>query len=794
MCYRIVGKELRLWSKGSKTPFPLQSLCLCGEILAVPARNEGESIMKHIDVILPILALSSFLFQTECYGSSNISEKTQQIQNLRAFARLYGYIKYFHPSDEASSIDWNKLAVFGAGKVKNAKDTAELKEALKEIFLPIAPTAQIYGSDEEPIALELPENVEDLKVVSWQHQGLGFGTSGQSIYKSIRLNREKSQFGTIVQAVDGAKYCGRGIRLKASVRTDVSGPGNQGQLWLRVDRANGKTGFFNNMRDRPIKSRDWGEYEITGTVDEDASRIVFGCFLLGYGKVWVDGFQLLIENDSDEWEPIELKNPGFEKGVEGGKPEPWIADSPGYSFKLSTDSPYEGEKCLLIQDEPSGKLFEKQAEAGEVFHKELDSGLFCQVPLALYSDENNTLGKNDEYPFESLSRELDKIDLDEMTSDDENVRLADVVIAWNVFQHFYPYFDVVDVDWDAELTNTLEEALKNEKEFLYTLKKLIAKLQDGHAKVLYSKNAQGNEAGLPILVDWIENQVVITATEDEDRFRRGDIILSIGGVDARKELQNREEYISGSPQWKRYNALRQWGYGVKGSIVRLSLRRGDETIDIDAERNFTESIEEFQRPKIEELEDDIYYVNLDQAKMSEINEKMDEIAKAKGAIFDLRGYPKGNHNVICHLLKEKDISKAWMRVPQIIYPDHENLAGFAEFGWVLEPAEPHIDGNVVFITDGRAISYAESFMGFIEHYKLAEIVGQPTAGTNGNANTFELPGGFRIRWTGMKVVKHDGSQHHLIGILPTLPVERTIKGVTEGRDEFLESAIEVVNR
>jgi len=112
---------------------------------------------------------------------------------------------------------------------------------------------------------------------------------------------------------------------------------------------------------------------------------------------------------------------------------------------------------------------------------------------------------------------------------------------------------------------------------------------------------------------------------------------------------------------------------------------------------------------------------------------------------------------------------------------------------MLAAKEPHIEGKVVFITDGRAISYAESFLSFIEHYKLAEIVGQPTAGTNGNVNPFVLPGGFQVTWTGMKVLKHNGSQHHLIGILPTVPAERTIQGIIEGRDEFLEKAVEIIN-
>jgi C-terminal processing protease CtpA/Prc len=99
---------------------------------------------------------------------------------------------------------------------------------------------------------------------------------------------------------------------------------------------------------------------------------------------------------------------------------------------------------------------------------------------------------------------------------------------------------------------------------------------------------------------------------------------------------------------------------------------------------------------------------------------------------------------------------------------------------------------VVFLTDGRAISYAESFMSFVEHYRLAEIVGQPTAGTNGNVNVLTLPGGYQVPWTGMRVVKHDGSPHHLVGIQPTIRVTRTIEGVRAGRDEFLERALAVI--
>jgi C-terminal processing protease CtpA/Prc len=134
-------------------------------------------------------------------------------------------------------------------------------------------------------------------------------------------------------------------------------------------------------------------------------------------------------------------------------------------------------------------------------------------------------------------------------------------------------------------------------------------------------------------------------------------------------------------------------------------------------------------------------------------------------------------------------------VPIISKPDHANVVAYDTGGrWDLQPIAPKLKGKIAFLTDGRAISYAESYMGIIEAYKLAEIVGEPTAGTNGNVNPFKLPGDYTVVWTGMKVLKHDGSQHHGIGIHPTVPASRTVRGIREKRDEQLERAIAIVSQ
>jgi len=114
--------------------------------------------------------------------------------------------------------------------------------------------------------------------------------------------------------------------------------------------------------------------------------------------------------------------------------------------------------------------------------------------------------------------------------------------------------------------------------------------------------------------------------------------------------------------------------------------------------------------------------------------------------------------------------------------------------WPDDHLRADIAGKVAFLTGPGAISYAESCMGIVEHYQLGEIVGATTAGTNGNVNPVPLPGNYTMVWTGMKVLKHDGSQHHRVGIQPTVPCSKTIQGIREGRDEQLEKAVEVVKK
>jgi len=730
---------------------------------------------------------------------------SREIQNLRAFAKLYGYVRFFHPSDEASAINWDRFAIHGAAVVRSAPDDSALRQALDELFRPLSPTLELVlpGAD-FPALPETTGDIPDAGLVAWQHNGVWLGYS--PAYKSVRLNRETTirvpssfSFGTVTQAVDAAAWRGRSIRLTARVRADVTGAGNQGQLWLRVDRSDNQRGFFDNMADRPITSAQWATCRIEGHVADDATQIFLGCLLSGAGKVWVDDVRLEQQTDSGEWSPIPLNNSGFEGAVKEERPAGWAAVSPGYRYQVTGEQAPEGERCLMIERADSvttlrGPLFDARPEPGECITADLGGGVRCRLPLTLPDRDGHTWPAGDTARLSRLQEHLNRLPLPELTADREDVRLGDVIIAWNVFQHFYPYFDRIDTDWDAQLTLALQRALADETtgDFRATLSRLVAALHDGHGNVLHALLQE--EAGFPIRVDWIQDQAVVTATTDPERFHVGDIIESVDGVPAGDIIAADEALLSGSPHWKRIQACAMFAFAPRDSVAKLELQRGGERLTVECPRTFRGYLPEPRPDKIAELEEGIWYVNLDQAAMPEINAVMEKLASARGVVFDLRGYPRGNHDIICHLIDEPVQSAKW-NIPQVIYPDRQRPAGTDTDGrWTLAPRAPRLTGKIVFLTDGRAISYAESVMGIIEHYRLGEIVGQTTAGTNGNVNPFTLPGGFRIVWTGMKVLKHDDSPHHLVGIRPTVPVSRTVAAVREGRDEFLETALDLIKR
>jgi C-terminal processing protease CtpA/Prc len=751
--------------------------------------------------ITPVSAVRTAAAVHVAPASTLAPEVALQVENLRAFARVYGYVRYFHPSDEASAVDWAGLAVLAAGVVRDASDQGALQDALTRLFAPVAPTLRIYreGTPAPDLSRLTPASGDELTTVAWQHLGLGGGLI-QSAYISKRTNRSielelpNVGFASATNGVDAAPLRGRKVRLRGAVRATPRGAGDGAGLWLRVDRPHEQRGFFDNMADRRIRAAAWAEYEVVGEVAADATRVVFGGLLAGRGAAFFDDFSLAVEGEAGTFTPVIFKNSGFEAGTNG-----WATPGEGYRYATRIAEERGGSRVLEIasRHETIGPepLFAASAAVGEVIDAPIGRGLRVQVPLALYSRDGRTLG-GDAAAFAGmqalLAGDRARRPLAHRSLAHPDLRAAAVVVAWNVLQHFYPYFDVVPVDWAAALDEALVASVQanDEEEFRAALERMIAALADGHANVM-AEGARGATGALPVAFEWIEDAAVVVASTTP-LVRRGDVLAAVDDAPTLQMVGDVERRISGSPQWRRVQAMGRLAFGPRGQAVRLTLRRDDQlvtaTLAYDGETAATEP----PGPQIRRETDGVYYVDLGRASWSEIEAVLPQLARAPGVVFDLRGYPNSNDEILGHLLKQPDTSRAWMQVPQIVRPDHVAPVAYQEHGWLRSTASPRISGKVAFLSGPGAISYAESVMGLVSHYRLGEIVGAATAGANGNINLFALPGGLRMVFTGMKVVRLDGTQHHIRGVEPTIPAGRTIAGVRAGRDEVLERGLAVV--
>jgi C-terminal processing protease CtpA/Prc len=666
---------------------------------------------------------------------------------------------------------------------------------------------------------------------------------------------QPNDFANLSQAADATPYRGKEIRFKAAVRTESVGKQGRAQMWLSVYRQGGAIGFYDQMNDRPILSTEWSYYEIVGDVEEDAQALNFGIMAFGKGSVWVDDVSIEILGNTVKL-PAEAARPVDEGGlrnliafsrlfgyvrhfypsneaartdwesfaidgvraVEGAKNSSELAEilaslfrpvAPKVQVYLSNNAPQVSATVLPPGNQTTvkvkvwrhhgfgtgaqGSIYKSNllivempaAKVPKPYEADLGSGLRCRVPLALFVGAGET-----EIPHPPATKKR--------TGDDRATRLADVILAWNVFQHFYPYFDVVKTDWPAALEIALKSAAtdRNGPAFVYTLRRLVAALHDGHGHAFSLVN--GATYPLPVLWDWIEDRLVITnvpKAQGQD-IAKGDFVIAINGKPVAQALADTESLISGAtPQWILFNALREVGLGNKDEQLTFEIEsygKPGKSHQVILKRDVSPMDLAEPRPeRIKELEPGIFYVDPGRTSDDDWNKALPQLSKASGIVFDMRGYPTLSPSFLSHL-SEKSMTSAQWHIPNVAFPDRKDLQFERSGEWNLPPRAPYLAARKAFITDGRAISYAESCMGIVEYYKLGEIVGGPTAGTNGDINPFTLPGGYTLIWTGTKVLKHDGSQHHGVGIRPTIPVSRTRAGVAAGRDELLERAVQAV--
>src|SRR6476469_7994981 len=134
-----------------------------------------------------------------------------------------------------------------------------------------------------------------------------FITFSFSIYKTSAQDNWVSYS----KAVSTKGHEGHNFRLTAMMKSEPTDDSASARLWARADKEKG-TGFFDNMWNKPVRSKDWKTYSIEGKIDTGVYQLAFGSLCQYNGKFYYDDIKLDIETSKGKWENIFTEN--FENG------------------------------------------------------------------------------------------------------------------------------------------------------------------------------------------------------------------------------------------------------------------------------------------------------------------------------------------------------------------------------------------------------------------------------------------------------------------------------------------------
>ena len=157
------------------------------------------------------------------------------------------------------------------------------------------------------------------------------------------------------QSLDCSDKVGYEFRVSAAIRIQKIKINSKASLWVRVDKKDGKTGFFQNNVNLINPTNEWKVFEIKGIIDANASRLNIGAFCENSGDFYFDDFKIEIKNSKGKWETIYVSNSGFEENT--SKDELWkngigrnkIVSVKNFSTEYSSENPFQGNKCLHIK-------------------------------------------------------------------------------------------------------------------------------------------------------------------------------------------------------------------------------------------------------------------------------------------------------------------------------------------------------------------------------------------------------------------------------------------------------------
>ncbi len=387
--------------------------------------------------------------------------------------------------------------------------------------------------------------------------------------------------------------------------------------------------------------------------------------------------------------------------------------------------------------------------------------------------------------------------------DDPGSRVVALFRLWSDIAYHYPYLAGVEGDWDAIVEDLWDEVIGSAD--LLTRHRALARaatrLRDGHSTLVSPALEAwiGVERPAAVIED-IDGLACVLSCADDSGLLPGDVVVSVDGVQIEDRVTQLRAVLPAShDQAARRRALRRCCDGDAGTIADLEVNRRGARLTVATPRR-PGVFDAGARLEVLDSVEGVVYVDGGRLEPSEVRRAAVLVASADAAVIDFRRYPRGTGVMLA-----SELARVAAPAALISRVRHDAPIGRLSRRWqpdvtttvVTHMCHPAVGatppgGRVVVIVDGGTVSQGEHAVLYLKAaLPHLIIVGQRTAGANGNATSILLHADARVLLTGLGVQWPDGHELQRVGIVPDVEVTRTQEGVRLGIDELLVEAVRV---
>jgi C-terminal processing protease CtpA/Prc len=684
---------------------------------------------------------------------------------LAAVAKLWVYVKYFHPGVTAEGVDWDQAFADAAPRVLVAANDADFEAAVDAMLAVLHDPSTHTLKPDASVRLTITDDKSGVKIVRVTP---GEAQPAQEAADFLRKNLEGS--GAVVFDLRDVRPGDSALPNALPVVVDSPRPPLKFRLHNGYAPQNG--GGYQGYASRWETQNDAHPMIAAATpvrpvfLVNRRTRIPMVAL-----AVQASGAGAIVSEN-------ELRDGAMAMGnrVQVGKIEVAVRTyAPAYTDGTT------GLAANVILNKKGHEALQAAVEIARSGKWPAPSGRSkLELPPANYKEKRDTRA----YP-------------------DGALRLLAAARIWGVFHYFHPYRYLYGEDWDSVLLDFLPKmaAAKSAREYHLAVAEMVSHTHDTHCFVSSGELSAFYGAPPPVEVRWIQGQAVVTRVGSEGRaavdgeLHPGDVLVKIDGQPVRSRLDELKPRIAAStPQSLVNRTMQLLLSGPTDSKVKLTLR-GSNGAEHDATVTRSPAnypwLSHYRSGEVFRLmKPDVAYVDLARLKNEEVDAMFEKFKDTKTIIMDMRGYPNGTASSIAPRIAEESEAVAASFRTNVVRPDVEGGIKSEELFQRIPPAKgPRYRGKTILLIDERAISQSEHSGLFYRAANGTVFVGSATTGANGDITGFPVPGGINIAFSGHDVRWPDGRQLQRTGLHPDIEVAPTIEGIRSGRDEVLERAV-----